>query len=179
MEYAKAYNGEIIVGPCSLPCKEKNCLGQWVTGFNCLTLECLKKCNWLPVEYAEKGEYQRYSLPVIEESRVFYPVEDWSEAEILTAQLQDAVTLVTESIQARVDVYNVGHGLMFTDVHNCESYSRVTGYSHQQFCTDVWLWSVAMWEAARAIQVDVISGNRTMPTATEFIAELPAYAGVE
>lgn len=103
----------------------------------------------------------------------------FSQEEILRQKMKEAADTVAKIIQDRVDAYNEAHGLAFSDVHNCESYSRVTTYSHRQFCEDVWLWNVEMWETARAIQGEVVAGQMQIPTAEEFIAMLPEYTGVE
>lgn len=108
--------------------------------------------------------------------------QEWAEereAEIFKEKIKQAADTVESLIQARVDAYNEDHGLAFSDVHNCESYSRVQTYSHRQFCEDVWLWSVDMWETARSIQAEVIAGQRTMPDEGEFLSLLPKYNGVE
>ena len=81
-------------------------------------------------------------------------------------------------IQSRVDEYNAAHGLSFRDVYSCALYARDNGYTHQQFCLDVWAWNVAVWEHARSVLADVLDGIRSEPTAQELIAELPSYSGV-
>lgn len=178
MKYAKIENGEMLRGPCFLPRTYHAADGTTITGFNCLGNAALRAHGWLPVEYADLGEDQRRGAPIIEAGRVFYPAEDISEAEILQRRIHEASGAVTTLIQSQVDAYNQAHGLAFDSVHNCESYSRVDGYTHQQFCIDVWNWNVAAWEAARAILADVEAGERDMPTVAEFLADLPVYEGV-
>jgi len=73
--------------------------------------------------------------------------------------------------------FNTANGTVFESVHNCESYSRVAGYTHQAFCASVWAWSVSVWEEARLIQADVLAGTIPEPTEAEFKAMLPAFAG--
>lgn len=177
MNYARIKNGVIVQGPCPLPKTVKTAEGT-ITGFDCLDDAALRAHGWLPVEYAELGEDQRRGEPIVEPGRVFYPAEDLPEAEILERRIQKVTAAVTSLVHSQVAAYNQAHGIAFENVHNCESYSRAEGYTHRQFCLDVWAWNVAVWEAARAILADVESGDRSMPTVAELLAELPVYEGV-
>jgi len=178
-KYAKVESGEVVQGPQELPCQAQNCDGEWVTGFNCLGADCLKACNWLPVTYADLSDYQSYGEPVITDDSVTYPAEDWSDEDIISAKLAAGAVIVTALVQDKIDAYNETYNLAFADVHSCNDYAAHDGYSHQAFCSDIWDWSVELWEAARALQTDVLAGDREAPTETEFLAELPEYTGTE
>ncbi len=75
--------------------------------------------------------------------------------------IKEAVTKFTRTtdqyIQAKVDQYNKDNNTAFTNVHNCENYSRVDGYTHQEWCGQVWRWSVRVWERVRANQATMQS----------------------
>jgi len=94
------------------------------------------------------------------------------DAENLTKLIQDGEALVTAYIQAEVDKYNEANGTKFTDVHNCSNYKDATGYTHQQFCIEVWSWNVAVWEKARISQATAVASGLT---AEEFLALLPKF----
>lgn len=85
---------------------------------------------------------------------------------------------VTSHIQEPINSYNNTHGTKFGSVHNCANYKDSAGYTHKQFCMDVWLFNVEVWEAARAMQETVLSGIPPIPTEAEFKALLPIYVGV-
>lgn len=97
--------------------------------------------------------------------------EELDRLSILEAK--DYFTLkANDFIQSKIDEYNEANGTAFTNVHNCESYSRVTSYIHQSWCLQVWTWSVNVWEAVRAYQ-DTAS---TIPTDAEFQVVLDGVA---
>lgn len=108
---------------------------------------------------------QKYhKLTIDATSGLYEPDTVKNETETLELAVQGFTKKTTEFIQARVDEYNLANGTAFTNVHNCESYSRTTGYTHQAWCLEVWTWNVAVWEAVRALA--------TIPTDTEFQAVL-------
>ncbi|WP_316348469.1 hypothetical protein [Desulfuromonas acetoxidans] len=91
------------------------------------------------------------------------------------AKIRSFEAAISSHIQSIVDDYNRSNGVIFSDVHSCKNYADVEGYSHQEFCSAVWLWNVAVWEASRQILADVLSGDRSEPTVDELIAELPVF----
>lgn len=82
---------------------------------------------------------------------------------------------ISALIQGEVDAYNAANNVIFADVHSCQAYAGVDGYSHQAFCAAVWAWNVAVWEAARVVLAAVIAGERAVPTVSELLAELPVF----
>ena len=104
--------------------------------------------------------FKYYNLTIDATSGKYEPDTVKNEAETLELAVQGFTKKTTEFIQARVDEYNLANGTKFDNVHNCESYSRTVGYTHQIFCAQVWTWNVAVWEAVRAIT--------TIPTDIEF-----------
>jgi hypothetical protein len=113
------------------------------------------------------------------EEETFSLTPEQQQAEAFRALKEVGEVLVTNLIQQRVDTYNAAHGLVFESAHSCSNYRDIAGYTHRQFCDDIWLWNVAVWEAARAIMYAVVIGARTAPSEAELLAELPAYEGVE
>lgn len=117
--------------------------------------------------FDENGNlYHRYLAP--DTNGIYKPDLVQIESDTLKSAIDGFTTKTTEFIQARVDEYNLANGTAFTNVHNCESYSRTIGYTHQVWCLQVWTWNVAVWEAVRALA--------TIPTETEFKAILDAVA---
>lgn len=103
-------------------------------------------------------------------SEPFSP-EELSEYQIKKINL-DAVNMISAAIEAEITNYNTQNDIALASVHNAESYSRVSGYTHQEFCSQVWLWSVSLWEHMRAWQGELV----TLPTQEEIqtkIDELP------
>ncbi|MFT7880824.1 MAG: hypothetical protein ABXS91_10570 [Sulfurimonas sp.] len=113
---------------------------------------------------------------------------DWSE---LTAEEFDALRnppmteegyknlgqdLAAKHIQDVIEAYNQAHGLSFKDAHSCANYMGVDGYTHQQFCIDIWAFNVQVWEEVRNVILPGIDFTNP-PTEAEFIAMLPAYHG--
>jgi len=88
-----------------------------------------------------------------------------SERELLIANLEAATV---NHIQSAVDEYNKLHGLTYKDVHSCGNYRHDIGYTHQEFCANVWAWNVAVWEKCREL---LAIGEEL--TAEELIAQLP------
>lgn len=82
---------------------------------------------------------------------------------------------ISALIQSEVDAYNAANNVIFADVHSCQAYAGVDGYSHQAFCAAVWAWNVAVWEASRLVIAAVIAGERAVPTVSELLAELPVF----
>lgn len=102
-----------------------------------------------------------------------FTVEPEFTSEELRQQLIDKFTDITDNfIQNRIDLYNVENGTKFKDVHNAESYSRVVGYPHQEWCGRVFNWSVEVWETVRNYQGTVT----TPPTDQEFQSLLESVA---
>jgi len=101
-----------------------------------------------------------------------------TEAEKLSTLIESATEATTEFIQSVVDSYNIAQGVVFTNVHNCASYINNPTYTHYPFCKEVWDWNVEVWEAARNIQSQVISGTIEAPeTKEDFWSMLPLYSG--
>ncbi len=88
------------------------------------------------------------------------------------------LTAVEEHIQEQVDRYNLDNEVAFTNAHNCADYKDMAGYTHQQFCIDIWAFNVEVFEAARGMQDTVLSGIPPIPTEAEFKALLPVYIGL-
>ena len=86
--------------------------------------------------------------------------------------------LVEAHIQEPIDAYNKANGVKFKDAHSCANYKDEATYPHHLFCADAWAFNVAVWEASRAIQVQVFTEVIPQPTAEEFKAMLPVYVGV-
>lgn len=91
---------------------------------------------------------------------------------LVVAIISEGETLVDGYIQKAVDDYNKTNGTKFSDAHSCADYKDVTGYTHQQFCIDVWAWNVAVWESARANQVVAITQGWDEAT---FLESLPQF----
>jgi hypothetical protein len=89
------------------------------------------------------------------------------------AKVQEVTGIIDQYIQAKVDEYNMKNGTLFEKVHNCVAYKDIEGYAHQKFCQDVLVWNAQVWETARQVQVDVLTGVRQEPTEEELLAELP------
>ena len=107
-----------------------------VEGINKMVLENLltKKDN---------GDYfKNYNLDMT-------PDVALNNAELLEAKIARGEVLVTGYIQVEVDKYNEANVTKFSDVHSCANYKDNVGYTHQQFCTDVWEFNVQVWEAGR------------------------------
>lgn len=91
--------------------------------------------------------------------------------------IKNAESSVEKHIQDPIDIYNIANGVKFAHAHSCANYKDMTGYAHQQFCIDIWDFNVAVWEAARTIQVDVLTNTIPQPTPEEFVAMLPVFNG--
>lgn len=81
---------------------------------------------------------------------------------------QIATKLIEETIQNEINLYNKLNGIALGSVHNAESYSRVTTYTHKDFCGAVWLWSIELWEHMRAWQNTLLS----IPTETDMVNKI-------
>jgi len=117
-------------------------------------------------------------MPIAGGHRYSKLIEDWleentPEPEFTPEELQkEAVSYFKNKtkafLQERVDAYNTLYGLDFESVHNCESFSRHQGYTHQVWCGKVFTWSVNVWEVVRDYQ-DTLT---VLPTDEEFQAVL-------
>ena len=106
---------------------------------------------------------------MIKVSTVEGEIQGVTDVQPTTEQLVLYFTKMTDNhIQSKIDAYNKANGTAFASVHNCESYSRMSAYTHQPFCAAVWTWSVDVWEAVRSYQ----STLTTIPTDAEFQAVL-------
>jgi len=96
--------------------------------------------------------------------------------EIISILKKKGERLTTIHIQNVVEAYNTAHDLSFRDVHSCANYKDAVGYTHQQFCIDVWNFNIQVWETLRnTIMPGIDFANP--PTEAEFIAMLPVYNG--
>ncbi|RLC89883.1 MAG: hypothetical protein DRI37_02940 [Chloroflexi bacterium] len=83
---------------------------------------------------------------------VTYIYDNLEIEEIQKNTQKEATALIEDTIKAEINKYNLENGLALESVHNAESYSRVEGYAHQEFCLAVWVWSVELWEHMRVWQ---------------------------
>lgn len=132
------------------------------------------------------------SVPKTEGNRHYRMILDWialgntPEPEFTALELQamqvtelkqQGESITVNHIQSVIDAYNDAHSLSFRDVHSCANYKDMTGYTHQQFCIDVWNFNVAVWEELRNVIMPSIDFANP-PTEAEFISMLPVYNGV-
>lgn len=88
--------------------------------------------------------------------------------------LLDGFTKLTENtLQNEIDSYNADNNVLFRDIHAVANYINTPTYTHYNWCVLVWDWNVNVWETARQIQLDVMAGNREIPTEEQFLSELP------
>lgn len=145
-----------------------------------ITVEHLAELGLLPAaEPPTLAEGQKYDTPQLVDGVVSIVTIDQTATELLSTLKHIGELAVITYLQERVSIYNEAHGLVFQDVHACANYKDVIGYTHKQFCEDVWAWNVAVWEEARLILADIVAGERLVPTIEGLIAELPMYEGVE
>ena len=102
--------------------------------------------------------------------------EEITEATTLAMQnkareMEDAIAML---IQDKIEDYNVANGVSFTNVDALQKYTVVPTYPHIEFVNALLVWNVSVWEYARSIQRDVMSGVRALPTLDELLAELPS-----
>lgn len=90
--------------------------------------------------------------------------------------IQHATMMIDQAIQMEIIKYNKANGIGLFNVHNAESYSRMTNYTHQPFCEAVWIWSVELWEFMRVWQ-DTLTAFPTQEEVLAKIAEKP-FIGV-
>jgi hypothetical protein len=103
------------------------------------------------------------------------------EAEYLTKKQTQEIeqkintftTTIDSYIQSKIDDYNNANGVMFADINSIMKYTIDNTYTHFAFCMAIVQWNIDVWETARAIQQDVLAGNRAEPTTEELLAELP------
>jgi len=95
------------------------------------------------------------------------------DANIVLETIQNkATSMIDATIQGELDKYNKANGIAIASIHNAESYSRHTGYSHQAFCLAIWNWSVELWEFMRAWQ-STLQGIPTLADVQAKIDEKP------
>lgn len=98
-----------------------------------------------------------------------------TQEELEAKMISDGETLVEAHIQAPVDAYNAANGVKFAHAHSCANYKDEINYIHQPFCLEAWNFNVAVWEASRLIQIDILAGTIPEPTPEEFITMLPVF----
>lgn len=104
-----------------------------------------------------------------------YEIPEPTQAEIITQMIADGERLIEAHIQKPIDEYNLANGVNFAHAHTCANYKDEVGYAHQAFCQQAWSFNVAVWEAGRLIQTDVLAGTIPAPTSEEFITMLPVF----
>jgi len=87
-----------------------------------------------------------------------------TQTELFANATEDFTNKTNLFIYAKINEYNVANGTAFDNIHNCESYSRLDGYTHQVWCLQAWTWSARVWEAVRNYQTSITS----IPTDEEF-----------
>lgn len=118
------------------------------------------------------GEYEVQNGSIVHVGKSIEMIDAERMALITRAEI-----MVNTHIQKVVDDYNTSHLVSFRDVHSCANYQTVTGYTHQQFCVDVWAFNVNVWEVVRNTIMPTIDFNAP-PTEAAFVAMLPVYNGV-
>jgi hypothetical protein len=146
------------------------------------TVQAWKVVDMFNDYQAEKKDVDGEQVYDADGNKVYYTVtKAEQEAEYLAkkqeqetkAKVQEVTGIIDQYIQAKVDEYNMKNGTLFEKVHNCVAYKDIEGYAHQKFCQDVLVWNAQVWETARQVQVDVLTGVRQEPTEEELLAELP------
>jgi hypothetical protein len=95
------------------------------------------------------------------------------QAQEIEQKINTFTTTIDSYIQSKIDDYNNANGVMFANINSIMKYTIDNTYTHFAFCNSIILWNIDVWETARAIQQDVLSGNRDEPTTEELLAELP------
>jgi hypothetical protein len=104
-----------------------------------------------------------------------YDVVDIPQEEIIKKKVNTFTSTIDNYIQSKIDDYNNTNGTKFV-LLSVSDYLFDTEYAHYGFCREFTMWRVGkngVWETARAIQQDVLAGNRAEPTTEELLAELP------
>jgi hypothetical protein len=98
-------------------------------------------------------------------------------AKLQTQEIEQKIntftTTIDNYIQSKIDDYNNANGLKLADVNSLMKYTIDNTYTHYPFCMGMIQWNIQVWETARAIQTEVLAGNRDEPTPEELLAELP------
>jgi hypothetical protein len=88
-------------------------------------------------------------------------------------KIRKFTTTIDDYIQSKIDDYNRVNGVMFANINSIMKYTIDNTYTHFAFCMAIVQWNIDVWETARAIQADVLAGNRDEPTTEELLSELP------
>lgn len=143
------------------------------------SLELVQEVGKIPylVKYKLDEDGNRYSHYTDEVDEDGYKLPDMAKiAEMQVNQARaDIVKAVEEYIQATIDGYNEANGILLKNIDSCFKYTAVPTYTHYQFCVDVIAWNARVWETARAIEAEVLAGNRGVPSVEELLGELPKF----
>ena len=163
--------GMVLVKGDITPLDSIETMGTYDEVFADPVLDIQYKTVWDYTEPIDDGEGNISYRP---EKFVVFASTPVTEAE----KVAIAELATNEHIDAPIAKYNATNLTNFGGIHNCANYKDTAGYTHKQFCTDVWQFNVDVWEIARQIQIDSLTGVIPEPTLEEFMEMLPVYSGV-
>jgi acetolactate synthase small subunit len=102
-----------------------------------------------------------------------YTVVEIPQEEIIKKKVNTFTSTIDNYIQSKINDYNNDNGVMFANINSIMKYTIDNTYTHFAFCMAIVQWNIDVWETARAIQADVLAGNRDEPTTEELLSELP------
>jgi len=124
----------------------------------------------LPIDANESKPYKQLAnLDIVEDTETI-------SIEATLRIITDYTDLVSNHIQARINMYNTAHKVAFGSVHNMAIYLQDVAYEHYQFAVDIVAWNKLVWESYRATMLSVEAGTIALPS--DIISTLPLYAGV-
>jgi hypothetical protein len=135
---------------------------------------------WLPLEYnkpiinsdTHRISGNTYTVEVDKVVKTYSAVEI-PEEELIAKKVNVFTKTIDSYIQSKIDEYNKANGVMFANVNSIMKYTINADYTHYPFCMAIVQWNIDVWESARAIQSNVLNGNRPEPTTEELLSELP------
>ena len=144
---------------------------------------CIAKGYYLiidnkPLDIATNQRISSITYKVNEEKKQViksYNIENIPVTELIVKARYEMEKAINTLISSEIKKYNKKNGLLFKDIDALNKYLVNPNYTHYTFINSCLLWNVDVWEKARAIEKDVILGNREIPTVKQLLTELPKF----
>ena len=136
----------------------------------------------LHIVYEELGKYQKHEPIDIYQDESGNYIKKYIAVDITLTELKNILVPkftsdIDEYIQSKINDYNNKHNLVFKDIDSINKYLINPNYKHYNFCREITLWLVDVWDKARELQEKMLT--KEMDIIENIINFLPEFNFVE
>ena len=136
----------------------------------------------LHIVYEELGKYQKHEpIDIYQDDDGNYIKKyiavDKTLTELKNILVPKFTSDIDEYIQSKINDYNYEHNLVFKDIDSISKYLINPNYKHYNFCREVTMWAIDVWDKARELQEKMLT--KEMEIVEDIIHLLPEFNFIE